>query len=115
MPAGRRVANQSNSTRADRCCQPPTHVRMKAMLQTVIFQSGRGMQQPDNVSMCCLCLQESHSASWGEAARHDSCGLTSLMGYMGQMDKEAFNSTLQKGMSMSQQVDRFQVRLGASC
>ena len=42
-------------------------------------------------------------------------GLTSLMDYMGEMDKEAFNSTLQQEMSMSQQVDSFQVRLGASC
>ena len=41
-------------------------------------------------------------------------GLTSLMDYMGEMDKKAFNSTLQKGMSMSQQVDCFQVRLAAS-
>ena len=38
-------------------------------------------------------------------------GLTSMMDYMGETDKAAFNSTLHKGMSMSQQVDRFQVRL----
>ena len=38
-------------------------------------------------------------------------GLTSLMDYMNAKDKETFNSTLQKGMSMLEQVDRFQVRL----
>ena len=42
-------------------------------------------------------------------------GLTSMMDYMGEMDKAAFNSTLHKGMSMTQQVDRFQVRLAQSC
>ena len=40
-------------------------------------------------------------------------GLTSLMDYMGEVDMEAFNSTLHKRMSMSEQVDRFQVRLAA--
>ena len=38
-------------------------------------------------------------------------GLTSIMDYMDAKDKETFNSTLQKGMSMLQQVNRFQVRL----
>ena len=37
-------------------------------------------------------------------------GLTSIMDYMDPKDKETFNSTLQKGMSMLEQVDRFQVR-----
>ena len=41
-------------------------------------------------------------------------GLTSLMDYMGEMDKEAFGSTLHKEVSMSEQVDRFQVRLAAT-
>ena len=36
-------------------------------------------------------------------------GLTSIMDYMDAKDKETFNSTLQKGMSMLEQVDRFQV------
>ena len=44
------------------------------MLQTITFWSGRGMQQPARVPMYCLCLQESHSASWGEPAKHDLCG-----------------------------------------
>ncbi len=83
------------------------------MLQSIIFQLRRNMQQPDNVSIYCLCLQESHSASWDEPASIIYAGLTSLMDYMGETDKEAFNSTLHERMSMSQQVDRFQVRLAA--
>ena len=38
-------------------------------------------------------------------------GLTSIMDYMDAKDKETFNSTVHKGMSMLQQVDQFQVRL----
>ena len=84
------------------------------MLQTVILEKGEAC---NSQTMCpgtaCACRKAIVRAGVSQPSMI-YVGLTSLVDYMGEMDKEAFNSTLHKGMSMSQQVDRFQVRLAAS-
>ena len=103
MPAGLHDANWVEPASPDMCCLLPAC--SKAMLQGVVFQPEHDVQQADHMSIdrnaCRKAIMQAGMAQPGMIY----AGLTSLMDYMNAKDKETFNSTLQKGMSMLEQVD----------